>query len=72
MGIKRLFSFLKPLFEDKELKDFRGKKIGIDGMAWIYQSFFCNYDTSDGGFMGFVRQVDQKIKLMRDNKLKVR
>lgn len=64
MGIKRLFSLLSPMFEQRNISEFSGATIGVDGMAWLYQSFFCNYDSSEDGYIGLLRQVELKINLM--------
>ena len=64
MGIKRLFSFLSPMFENINIEQLKGHKIGVDGMAWLYQSFFCNYDSSQDGHIGILRQLELKINLM--------
>ena len=71
MGIKRLFSLLKPLFDDINIKDIKDKKIGVDGMAWLYQSFFCNYDSSETEYMGMLRQLERKINLLNGLGIKV-
>lgn len=36
MGIKRLFSYLKIFYEEKNLDYLRNKVIGIDAMNWLY------------------------------------
>lgn len=72
MGIKRLFSLLSPLFETINIEQLKDKVIGVDGMAWLYQSFFCNYDSSEDGYIGILRQLDLKINLMKAKGIKVR
>lgn len=71
MGIKRLFSLLSPLFENTNISTVKEHKIGVDGMAWLYQSFFCNYDSSEDGYIGILRQLELKINLMNSQGIKV-
>lgn len=71
MGIKRLFSLLAPAFDTVHLKDLKIRKLGVDGMAWVYQAFFCNYDSSEEGHIGFIRQLDLKINLLKKLKIDV-
>lgn len=65
MGIKRLFSLFSPLFEPTSIETLKDSRIGIDGMAWLYQSFFCNFDSSEDSYIGMLRQVEFKINLLR-------
>lgn len=72
MGIKRLFSTISPMFEDTNISKLKGKKIGVDGMAWLYQSFFCNYDSSEDCYIGILRQLELRINLLNSFELDVR
>lgn len=71
MGIKRLFSLVSPLFTDTNIEKLKERKIGVDGMAWLYQSFFCNYDSSSEGYIGILRQIELKINLMKSLEIDV-
>lgn len=42
MGIKNLHKTLLHLFIKKNLKDYSGYKIGIDGYCWLHKSIFCD------------------------------
>ncbi len=72
MGIKRLFPVLSPFFEDAKMTSLQGKTIGVDGMGWLYQSYFCNYESSKESYIGILRQLELKINLMNEWKLDVR
>lgn len=72
MGIKRLFSLLSPMFEEWNISELSDMKIGVDGMAWLYQSFFCNYDSSEEDYIGILRQVELKINLLNSFNIDVR
>ena len=71
MGIKRLFSLLSPLFETVNISELGDITIGVDGMAWLYQSFFCNYDSSENEYIGILRQLERKINIMKKMGVKV-
>ena len=66
MGIKRLASFIRPLFKECKLEEFSGKKIGIDGMAWIYQAFFSFGDYVDSNHLAMIRIFEKKIQILDD------
>lgn len=71
MGIKRLFSYLKPLFESRHISEFAGKRVGVDGMAWLYQAFFGFSDFEPENPLPLIRLIERKIQLLQDSKVEV-
>lgn len=73
MGIKRLFSNFRPLIEDTNISRFRGAKMGIDGMGWLYQAFFGfgDYDFDLQNPLPLIRLLENKIKLLEKFEIQV-
>lgn len=45
MGIQGLLPWLDPVLEDVRMKNYSGKKIAVDGRAWLYRGAFgCAFD----------------------------
>lgn len=40
MGVKRLKSYLRPQFRSVKLQTLEGKRVGIDGLGWLYKAFY--------------------------------
>ena len=64
MGIKRLFSYMKENFEQRDLSYLSGKRLGIDGMNWLYQAFFSVCENIDSIHVPMVRKVEYRFKLL--------
>lgn len=69
MGIKRLFTFFKSNFEEKELRSISGKTLGIDGMNWLYQAFFSVCDMIDSIHVPIIRKLEYRFKLLQKHNI---
>jgi len=67
MGIKRLYSYLKIVFEKKELNYLTGKKVGIDAMGWLYQAYFGQCGLEEEVKLSIIRSFEKKIGLLEKN-----
>ena len=61
MGIKRLFSYMKENFEQRDLSYLSGKRLGIDGMNWLYQAFFSVCENIDSIHVPMVRKFEYRF-----------
>ena len=71
MGIKRLTQILRKEFVNVEIRQFPGKKIGIDISLWIYQAFYSLMDYSGDDSMFVIRNIERKIKLFEEHNITV-
>ena len=70
MGIKRLYSYLNIFYEEKNLDYLRDKKIGIDGMNWLYQAYFGSSDFQTEDQLSVIRLVEKKLHFFKVKKIK--
>jgi len=71
MGIKRLFSYFKPLIVETNISEFKGMHLGIDGMAWLYQAFFGFHEYDETNPIALIRIIERKISLLENAGIKV-
>jgi len=71
MGIKRLFSYFKPLIVEANIAEFKGMHLGIDGMAWLYQAFFGFHEYDETNPIALIRIIERKIYLLESAGIKV-
>ena len=49
MGIKGLHEILRPYYEEVHVSKYRGRRVGIDGNAWLHRGVFsCCMDIATG------------------------
>jgi hypothetical protein len=71
MGIKRLYTFFKPSFQEKDIVDYRGQICAIDMMGWLYQGFFSLLEYCGDNTMLVIRSIERKIAVLEKNKIRV-
>jgi hypothetical protein len=71
MGIKRLYTFFKPSFQEKHISEFQGKTCAIDMMGWIYQGFFSLLEYCGDNTLIVIRSIERKIQLLQKYKINV-
>ena len=42
MGISELLKMLKPIIRQSDISEFKGKKVGVDIMSWIYRGIYAS------------------------------
>ncbi len=69
MGIQGLLPILRPVIEDAHVREFKGKKLGIDTFAWLHKAAFtCAYEL--GMKMKtdkYITFIMQRIHMMRSH-----
>ncbi len=71
MGIKRLYSYLKNVFQDGHLKRFKNKTVGIDANNWLYQAYFGHHGSQNEEKIVIVRKIESRVKMLQKYKIKV-
>lgn len=66
MGIENLLKFLNPYFHKRNIQEFKGKKIGIDGYVWLHKSLYGNnlkmaFDEDPNSFLIFLKKKTEKF-----------
>lgn len=71
MGIKRLTQFLRDEFHSTTIAALAGETVGVDTSSWIYQWFFCQYDSLVDPAILIIRNLEMRLKLFEANNVKV-
>ncbi len=71
MGIKRLYPNFQQIFEQIDLNQLRNKRIGIDGMGWLYSSIYNSGSLECEYQIGIIRNFMVKIKLLQKHKIQL-
>lgn len=62
MGVKRLYSYIREAFNEVELSSIKNKKIGVDGINYLYKIYFLNNSVGELDMhLSIIRSVE-KIK----------
>jgi exonuclease-1 len=66
MGIGDLLVILRHLFKEKQLSDFKDKRIGIDGYCWLHKAVYCDnmdlaFNENSTGFIYFIKNKLNKM-----------
>jgi len=40
MGIQNLLQFLKPLYKEKNICEFKGEKVAVDCYVWLHRAIY--------------------------------
>lgn len=69
MGIQGLLPVLKPVIEDAHVREFKGKKLGVDTFAWLHKAAFtCAYELAmnikTDKYIAFIMN---RIKMLRSH-----
>jgi hypothetical protein len=71
MGIKRLSQFLRDEFSTVNVSVLAGQTIGIDTSSWVYQLYFCQFDTIADPAILILRNIELRLKLFEKHKITV-
>ena len=72
MGIKNLFANLPSLSRKKQLSEFAGARVGIDGNFWMFQAYHSQFNSDySQNVNGIIRLFDSRLKLLEKHGLQV-
>ena len=66
MGIRNLLEYIKPLFKKRNISDFEGKRLGIDGHVWLHKSIYGNnlkmaFDENEDSYLIYLKSKVEKL-----------
>ena len=70
MGIKRLYTFFKPSFKEKDISEYQNQTCAVDMMGWLYQGFFSLLEYCGDNTMLVLRSIERKITVLEKHNIK--